>query len=433
MILRVTAVLDMPHTIRWERDGNAIPEQTSETLLFESGSVWDTGSYTAVVSGAHGTVRSRSTDVVFIPDLPVVFTKPQGSKVSLGEPIRLNVEALGSGELQYQWRRNGVDIQHTANGSLEIPIATAEAYGVYDVIVFNHLGSAISSPVSVDLEGEVLVVDNEAAIFDGPWEARRHHSAVGGGYLFIATGAGLHSVRFPISLPQPGRWRVESHRVLGSESRIEGYHLVFDGDLMIDEISQINRWEPNFWGRLGIYEFGQNLDITVRITDQIRFDFGPGVTADAIRFVFVPRPPRIERHPVGTSIRPGADLELSVLASGAGPLEYQWQLNEMNLNGAIDSSLIIANVDSGDAGRYRVLVSNSHGGVPSQLAIIEVVAPPELGLNRTTGQLIWVGDYELQSAPSVAGPFTSIPNAQSPYPIQFEAFDAQFFRLQNSK
>jgi len=60
----------------------------------------------------------------------------------------------------------------------------------------------------------------------------------------------------------------------------------------------------------------------------------------------------------------------------APALNYQWQFNSTNVAGATASSLILTNVQPGQAGDYLVIVSNALGAVTSSNAVLVVVPSP---------------------------------------------------------
>lgn len=87
-------------------------------------------------------------------------------------------------------------------------------------------------------------------------------------------------------------------------------------------------------------------------------------------------PPDILRHPRSQELAAGSDLTLTVVAAGASPLRYQWRKGGRPLVGAVQATLILAAVQSAQAGSYDVVVSDDAGSVPSQPAVITVLAPP---------------------------------------------------------
>lgn len=81
--------------------------------------------------------------------------------------------------------------------------------------------------------------------------------------------------------------------------------------------------------------------------------------------------PTIVNHPVSQSIMETNPVTFTVSASGTG-LTYQWQFNNVNINGATGASYTIPNVTNANAGAYRVIVTNTAGNVTSNPATLNV-------------------------------------------------------------
>ncbi|MEQ1849951.1 MAG: immunoglobulin domain-containing protein [Chthoniobacteraceae bacterium] len=104
--------------------------------------------------------------------------------------------------------------------------------------------------------------------------------------------------------------------------------------------------------------------------------------------------PVITGNPQSLMCVVGQSLTLSVSASGAAPLSYQWQKGRSNIAGATGATYTISTVGMGDAGDYRCVVINSAGSTFSAEATITVsatsVAPTITGspqaLSRGTGE-----------------------------------------------
>jgi hypothetical protein len=62
-------------------------------------------------------------------------------------------------------------------------------------------------------------------------------------------------------------------------------------------------------------------------------------------------------QPQSQSFTAGSSVTLAVRVQGPAPLGYQWQRNGINLPGATNSSLVLSNAQTSDAGQYAVLVS----------------------------------------------------------------------------
>ena len=70
----------------------------------------------------------------------------------------------------------------------------------------------------------------------------------------------------------------------------------------------------------------------------------------------------------------GGTAFFSVTATGSGTVTYQWQKNGVDITGAVNSTLILPNVQNSDAGNYSVNVTDSNGTVPSAPAALTVQA-----------------------------------------------------------
>lgn len=90
----------------------------------------------------------------------------------------------------------------------------------------------------------------------------------------------------------------------------------------------------------------------------------------------------------------GESFVLSSVASGTLPLVYQWRINGSALEGATNSTLFQTNLNTGNAGNYSVVVTNSGGGVTSSVASLFVVdAAP---------RVVWVKDIVSANGGSAA-------------------------------
>lgn len=86
----------------------------------------------------------------------------------------------------------------------------------------------------------------------------------------------------------------------------------------------------------------------------------------------------IKQQPQALTVRPGEQAEFQVVATGTGPLLYQWQKDGVNLLGQVRSSLILSEVETADEGGYRCVVSNGLGVVTSDAVALQVRDVPEI-------------------------------------------------------
>jgi hypothetical protein len=92
--------------------------------------------------------------------------------------------------------------------------------------------------------------------------------------------------------------------------------------------------------------------------------------------------PSIAVQPQPAAIAPGSALTLSVSASAADAVTYQWYFNDTLINGATGSSYTIPLAQRTNAGAYHVVVTS--GGV----SVSSLVAAVSAGTSATVGRLV---------------------------------------------
>ena len=94
-----------------------------------------------------------------------------------------------------------------------------------------------------------------------------------------------------------------------------------------------------------------------------------------------PQPPSISQQPQSQTVTAGSSVSFTVVASGTALLSYQWQFSGVNIEGAIDATLTLNNVQAANAGSYVVIVSNVAGmkiSLPAFLTVNTPVVPPTI-------------------------------------------------------
>ena len=86
--------------------------------------------------------------------------------------------------------------------------------------------------------------------------------------------------------------------------------------------------------------------------------------------------PQIVTQPFTKNFPAGSSLTLSVTATGTAPLQYQWRVNGMDLQGGTTATYTVANAQPVHSGSYSVEVRNSVGKVTSQDAPVTVYNQP---------------------------------------------------------
>jgi len=102
-------------------------------------------------------------------------------------------------------------------------------------------------------------------------------------------------------------------------------------------------------------------------------DVTGSVTSSPARLTVI-FPLAIVTPPQSAMVVAGGSATFSVSAQGTGLLSYQWFFNDTALAGANDTTLTLANVQVGQAGRYAIVVSDATHSVTSAPAVLNVLA-----------------------------------------------------------
>lgn len=95
---------------------------------------------------------------------------------------------------------------------------------------------------------------------------------------------------------------------------------------------------------------------------------------------------RITTQPSNQMVNEGVDVDLSVVATGTGPLSYQWHFNGQAISGATSANLNLTDVSVDDDGNYYCVVTNAGSSATTTTANVDV-APTVAAIGRA--QISW--------------------------------------------
>ena len=98
--------------------------------------------------------------------------------------------------------------------------------------------------------------------------------------------------------------------------------------------------------------------------------------------------PVIVKGPVSQAVAPGAKVTLSVQATSATKLSYQWHFQGAPIAGATGSSLVINQLRPALVGLYDVLVANAVGSAQSEPANVQIASNPGGTITSTENKFI---------------------------------------------
>ena len=124
---------------------------------------------------------------------------------------------------------------------------------------------------------------------------------------------------------------------------------------------------------------GQELFLRWRDVNDVGSDAGLAIDDLTVSFQSAgisSNPPAILSQPADVMATAGNNASFSVLASGTGPLRYQWQSNSIPVTGATNSTLTLDNVTTNLTGSiFFVTITNLFGSTNSEIATLTVNSP----------------------------------------------------------
>ena len=139
----VTASGTGPLNYQWYRDGIVLDGATGPTLTLTNLQADQFRGYSVAVFSPYGWVTSSAAQLT-VSGLPYFTQQPHGQNVAAGTSASLQVSAVGTLPIRYQWQLSYTNVQNATNASLVFaPFAWSNA-GPYVAIATNSMGAATS-------------------------------------------------------------------------------------------------------------------------------------------------------------------------------------------------------------------------------------------------------------------------------------------------
>lgn len=261
------------------------------------------GSYRCVVTNSCGSATSNAAGLT-VNDVPTVATQPVAATICSGQSNQFCVVASGVGPFTYQWQKNGVNIVGATSSCYSATVA-----GSYRCIILNACGSRASNSVALTVNTGVAVTSHPTSGSVCTGQTRQ--------FCITATGGGTLTYQ----------WQKDGADVAGATASC--YDAGLAGSYRCVVSNGCSSATSN------------SATLTVNVA------------------------PAITSHPISGSVCSGNSLQFCVVATGATPLSYQWQKDNVNIGGATSSCY-----STSTQGAYRCVVTNACGSATSNAALL---------------------------------------------------------------
>ena len=377
-----------PLAYQWQFDGTNLAGATTTLLMLANVQAGQAGVYSMVVSNAAGSVSSTNAALV-------VNSPPPCTPVSTG--------------LVSWWRGQGDFTDHMGanDGALQGGVAFV-AGEVGQAFLFDGVSGSVIVPdsVSLRLTNQITIecwINTSKLVGDQSIAGKVGGSGGNNGYQLGLSGSTLIG-----QFNSPGQawpqYAVESYVpiVAGAWNHVAWTYdqslmkLYWNGSLVATHLMRaapIAQSSSDFQigaieGNPGVFFDGLIDEVSV---------YNVALSAAQIQTIFeaahagkcvTPVLPYFQIEPADQTVYAGQTAVFTAGAAGTSPLGYQWRFNGTNLSGATTTSLILTNVQAGQAGVYSLVASNEAGSGSSSNATL-VVNPPPPCIPAPSGLISW--------------------------------------------
>jgi hypothetical protein len=289
------------------------------------------------------------------PDLPVIVEQPLSRAVNTNADVVFSVATCGSRPKGYLWFFNGQPLIGATNNFLRLTNVQPGQAGEYFVVASNDAGSVISDPATLLIMAPPVIVV----------QPQNQRAYVGATAEFQVTAAGAEPLSY--------QWRFRGGPIPGGTQ----------ATLLLQDLL------PEQAG-----------DYSVLVSNPA------GTISSAVAQLTIPPAPVLLVAPASTNVNPGNNVTLSVVATGTGTLRYRWEYEGQAIPGAVNSSLLLTNIQLAQAGTYRVLVTDDVGGILSPPAVVLVLVRPTFTVQPVPTTVAAGGDATFFAAATGTLPMT---------------------------
>jgi hypothetical protein len=402
-----------PLTYLWFYGGTNFAQTTSGTVIIPNFQAASAGNYAVVITNRLGSVASSNCLLSIQYNAPIIISQPAGAQLLVSSNVTFTVGVAGSWPLSYQWQFNGINIAGATNSVFSITNLLASNRGNYDVVVTNAFGSTNSASAYLDVvdTAEALNATNFTWISggDAPW--------------FVQTDVTYDGVAAMQSGPVlAGQQSILQTTVTGPGTLTFWWNVSSGGSNYLN--FSVNGIEQTRISGIVIYGFYGWNQQTVYLGDgsqTLQWDYVKQDSSlsnsgrdsgwlDEVNLSAGGTTPFVTLNPSNQVVLLGSTVTLTAMALGTPPLNYQWELNGTNVDGATNTVLSLPNAQFANEGNYSLVISNEFGFTNTVPVFVNVVDFTE-SLNATN--LTWTTGGDVPWFPETATTHDGIAALQS--------------------
>jgi hypothetical protein len=146
---------------QWRFDGADLPGATSSSLVITNVGTNHLGYYWVEARNAYSAVTSPPAALLMSPSLRTPYT---GLTAIWGKEATLAVSAWGSGNLSYQWFKDGQAVLGATNATIVYPTVQVSDGGLYSVVISSPYGSVTNTPAQLVVNPANITLELYAGI-----------------------------------------------------------------------------------------------------------------------------------------------------------------------------------------------------------------------------------------------------------------------------
>ncbi len=397
-----------------QRETSPFTSYGMNNVVFNITTTWKTFTAEFTTSGFSGVVNNArlkfwfapydaSGDQYFFDDVtiaktgsppgPAITQQPQDQTVPAGQTATFSVTATGTSPITYRWQKNNVNIVGATGATYTTPAVSAADNGsTFRVIVTNPGGSVTSNSAALTLGSQSILLNSGFESGTSPWvfytnaqgsfaqSSPGSGSTYAGRVLLSTAGSNVQLYQNDLRLEANTQYTLSfkaysntGHDVVVFIQKHSSPYTSYGLDNTVFNLQ-------TSWSTYSIQFTTAGFSGVIN-DGRLKFWFADDDAAGDQYFfddiillrVGATTAPIITQHPQSQNVAVGQTATFAVAASGAQPLSYRWQKNNVTISGATGQTYTTPPATTAnDGSTFRAIVTNSAGSATSNSGVLTV-------------------------------------------------------------